>query len=534
VDLSVRREHPRSAARPCAGARPPAGARVPGWVAALVCIALALAAGLACAPPPAGPPPPLRIGLHSGPVTLDPHLHDEAVTRSILGHLYETLVGFDADMGLVPVLALRWENPNDLTWRFHLRPGVRFHDGRDLTAADVVASLERARRIPGSRSSGYLVAVREVRELDPATIEIVTLRPYPILLNKLAFVAVVPADAPVPITAPIGTAPYRLVHAEPGQGLLLAGFPLHWAGTPAIDRVELRFLASSAARVDALLAGELDVVHEIAASDVPRLAGPVRLEARQGLLVLYLHGRADRPPFADVRVRRAVSLALDREQLVAEMLHGQGTPAGQMLTRQVFGFDPGLPPIARDLAAARQLLADAGYPQGLDLELEMRAGRDAGAVVRQLAEAGIRARVIERPWTEMYPRLASGEVTFYLGGWACSSGDASDLFDSMLHRPDPAGGYGDSNFSGFHDPVLDGLIEASGATLDMASRQRVLRQALRLTAEQLPVIPLAVPHALYGVRREVAWSPRLDSRVYAFEMRRHEPAAASRPGGREG
>ena len=499
---------------------------------------LCLTLGTACARSDDGPGRPagasglasatarvLRIGLHSGPVTLDPHRHDEAVTRSVLGHVYETLVGFDANMAIVPQLALRWENPSDLVWRLFLRPGVTFHDGRPFTAVDAVASLERARTLAGSRASGYLVALREARAVDDTILELVTLRPYPILLNKLAFVAMVPRDAPGEITAPIGTGPYRFASLVPGRQMVLDAWSGYWGGPPAVAQVELAFLAESTARVDQLLAGTLDLVHEVAAADLPRLAAGaggrrgVRVEARPGLLVTYLHLRADRPPFADRRVRRAVSLAFDRRRLVDELLAGTGTPAGQMLTRHVFGYEPAIAPPEQDVASAKRLLADAGYANGLDLDLEFRPGRELAPIVSQLAAVGIRARLVPRPWPEMYARLASGAVDFFLGGWACSSGDASDFFDSMVHTASPAGGFGDSNFSGYRNPILDGLIEKSGMTLDMGERRQTLRQALAIVVDDLPAVPLMVPHALYGVRDDVVWQPRLDGRVYAAEMR---------------
>lgn len=464
--------------------------------------------------------PPLRVALHSAPLTLDPHEHDEAVTRTVLGNLYDALTAFDPEMRVVPALATRWENPNDLTWRLHLRSGVRFHDGRPFTARDAAASLERALHDPQTKLSGYLVAVAGIRVLDPETLEITTSRPYPILLNKLAFVPIVPADAPATITRPIGTGRYQFAGYLPGGAIQLRGFAGHWAGPPPFAEAELRFVGDNGARLQALLDGSVDLVHEVAPTDAARLAAApgLRLAARSGLLVLYLHLRMDAPPFDDPRVRRAVDLAIDRERLVRELLAGQGTPAGQMVTPQVFGYEPELKPRATaDVAEARRLLAAAGHPGGLDLDLEFRVGREVGPLVAQLAAAGIRVRPVARPWDEMYRRLADGQVTLYFGGWSCASADASDLFDSMVHsRRD---GYGDSNFNGYASPELDRLVEAS-EILDMDERRAVLRRAMRLLHDELPVVPLVVPYSLYGVRRDLAWEPRLDSRVFLWEVSR--------------
>lgn len=466
-------------------------------------------------------PDPLRVGLHSAPLTLDPHLHDEAVTRSILGNLFEGLTAFDREMKIVPALAERWENPSDLVWRFHLRRGVTFHDGRPFAARDVVASLERALHHPGSKLSGYLVAVSGVRALADHTVEITTSRPYPILLNKLTFVPVVPAGSPPTISRPVGTGRYRFDGYEEGRVMRLRAHEAHLDGPPPHAAAELHFESDNHARLTRRLAGELDLVHEVAPQEAAATdaAEGHRLAARSGLLVLYLHLRVDRPPFDDPRVRRAVDLALDRRRLVRDMLAGQGTPATQMVSPQVFGYAPQLPATPYDPAAARRLLAEAGHAGGLELELEHRRGRNVGALVAQLAAVGFRVRPVARPWMEMYPRLAGGEVTLYLGGWSCASGDASDLFDSMVHSRDPLRGYGDSNFNGYASPQLDRLIEAS-ATLDMQERRDTLHVAMRRLRDELPVVPLVVPYALYGVAEELLWEPRLDSRIFLWEAAR--------------
>jgi peptide/nickel transport system substrate-binding protein len=464
---------------------------------------------------------PLRLVFHSDPQGLDPHLHDEVATHWVLDNIYDSLVAFDADMRVRPALAVRWENPDDLTWRFELRPGVLFQDGRPLGAEDVVASLRRAREHPRSKMSGYLVEVQAVRALTPLTVEIRTRRPYPILLNKLTFIAVVPRDAPARISRPLGTGPYRFVSYEPGRGLELRAFQRGWRGVPVAQRVSVGFESDAARRVGLLTSGRVDLVAELPTRDADRVSAAPGCEVRAagGLAVNYLQARVDEPPFADPRVRRAVSLAVDREALVAAMLYGRGAPAGQMVGPKVFGYAPEIRPPRRDLGAARRLLAAAGYPRGLDAVLEYRAGQDIAPLCAQLAEAGIRLRPEARQWSELYPRLLAGTVGFYYGSWQCSSGDASDLFDNKVHSRDAERGYGDSNSNHYRNPDLDRLIESSGATLSMSERRRILQSAMRVLDGDLPLIPLAVSYNLFGVRRGLDWEPRLDFRFHVAELR---------------
>lgn len=496
------------------------GRRVIGWAASLLAAAVALAGCGAGSRPSARP---LTIAFHSDPQSLDPHLHDEALTHCILSHFYDGLTAFDAEMRVQPALAESWENPDDVTWRFHLRSAF-FHDGRPLGAEDVVASLERARSLPGSKAGGYLVEVKDERVIDSATVEIVTRRPYPILLNKLAFVSIVPRDAPPKIERPVGTGPYVFVSYEPGVGMELREFARRWRAPDIESPVRLLFLSDSAERVSRLISGDVDLITELPVADLDRVAAApgCGVRSRGGLSVAYLQVRTDRRPFDDLRVRRALSLALDRDALVRHVLGGQGAPAGQMVPPQVFGHVPDIAPPGRDLAEARRLLAAAGLPNGFEFELEYRPGSDLAELRRQLAEAGIRVELRPRPWSELYPRLLAGEVGAYFGNWQSPSGDASDLFDNKVHSRDAAKGYGGSNSNGYSNPALDRLIEQSGETLDMAERRRILEAAVRMLNEDLPLIPIAVPANLYGLRRNLEWRPRLEYGARAYDVRRRE------------
>ncbi len=472
--------------------------------------------------PPSPPARPLRIATYSGPLSLDPQLRNEVLTFSILENVYDALVSFDAQLRIRPGLATSWENPNDLTWRFHLRQGVHFHDGRLLTADDVVATIERGRHNPRSGVGNYLVSVDRVRKLSVDTVEITTRRPSPVLLNKLTFVYVVPRDAPDEIRQPIGTGPYRLVSVD-AHRVLLRAFAGCWRGPPAEPEVELLIEPDAAQRVAMLERGDVDLVQEVKpelAAQVERAPG-CRLLASEGLLVEYLAVRPDTQPFSDLRVRQAIDLAIDRAALVTRHHRGQALAMGQLVSRQVFGYAPDLRARGRDLAAARRLLAEAGLPDGFSADLELREGRNAGELAAQLGEAGIRVRPMARPWGEMYRRLQEGKVAFYLGGVLAGSADASDVFDSKVHSREPAKGYGDGNWNGFSDPELDRMIEGSATTMDMLERRAQLQAVMRRVMEALPMIALDSPYTLFGIRSDLEWEPRRDGMVRVIDIRRH-------------
>lgn len=481
-----------------------------------VCWTLACAAGTATEDGPR----PLRIAVPGGLPSLDPHLASGAAARAVLGNLYEALVAFDANMRIVPALAERWENPDDRTVRFHLREGVTFHDGRELTAQDVDFSLARARHHPESRVAGLLAAVEEVRILDGRTIEVRTASPYPILLAKLALVPIVPAGAPETIEHPVGTGPYRLAGFEPGVKAVLEAHPGHWRGAPNEKRVEFLFVADPGARLDLLTAGEVDLIGGLGPRDVARLEETpgFRVLSKSGLTVEYLRIDPAVEPVGDVRLRKAIDLAVDRRALVEVMLAGHGRPAGQMAGANVYGHVPELAPVEPDRETARRLLAEAGYPDGFELTLD-DGGPLAEALRGQLAAVGIRLSARPGPGSE--------ESGFHHGRWTCPSGDASDFLDAGAHSYDPGRGYGVSNSIRFADPELDRLIEGS-ATLGMEARREVLGEALSRLAGSHVFLPLYTPSDLYGAREEIAWTPRQDGRVLAFEMRVSDARSAVR------
>ena len=491
----------------------------------LACLAAALAALAACRErPPAPPEQPLRVGLYVAPASLDPHERNEFVTFAVLSNLYEGLTALSPSLRVEPALAERWYNIDERTWRFRLRRGVVFHDGRPLTAADVAFSLQRARRLASSEFKSYLAAVESVREVAANEVEIVTQRPNAVLLARLAFVLIVPKDSPSPIRSPVGTGPYRAAEPVGNDPLRLTAFDRHWNGPPKQREVEMTVVGDGD-RTRALLEGRVDLLLEVAPEQVESIRGAgLRVVSSPGPSVDVLQMRVDQPPFRDPRVRRAVSLALDRKALVDRELLGHGAPAGQLVSRNVFGFAPSLEAPEPDVVAARRLLTEAGYRAGLDVDLEFQRSLAVEGVVQQLSEAGFRVQPKPQRWHVLIDRLAKGQVRFAYLAVVSDSGESGDLFDSTIHTVDAGRGYGDSNETGYSNPALDALIEASGRTARLDERRRILQSCMRLVMQDLPLVPVFERNLIWGVRPEVTFEPRADGRVLLRDLRR-EPKA---------
>lgn len=461
----------------------------------------------------------LYLSLEDDIITLDPHLHDDSITHSVLFNIFDPLVCFDEQMRVTPALAISWENPDDLTWRFHLRPGVRFHDGAPCLAADVVYSLNRARKLEVGH---YLSQVKQIIEVDSLTVDIKTAKPAPVLLNKLTFIAIVPRNCPLPLTRPIGTGAYIFQNYRKGVSLSLAANRDYWGGMPAVLQAVFRVLPEDGERLQALLAGRIYLARDMEGEAKQRIMADPSLQylSRSGLGVTHLGiNIRNGGPLSDRRVRQAIYWALDPAEIVARS-GMEAEPSNQLLSPYVVGYLPQADIVRPDLKKAKELMRRAGYGRGFQttLELSTSAAASSGPIIaKQLERIGIKVKLVGQEWTGFAQRLKQQQSPFYLVGWACSSGDASDLYDACLHTKAEAG-YGFANHAGYSNPVVDRLIEQSNQTLNQKERIEILHRIQRLAMEDMPLIPLYIRNRGYGINKKIKFTPRQDARVRLVEI----------------
>ena len=465
---------------------------------------------------------PLVVAMEQDVLTLDPHRHDDSVTHSVLANVYDALVGFDPEMHVVPALAEGWSNPTDLTWRFRLRPSVRFHDGRPLRAADVKFSLDRARRM---RPAPQLQGMAGVDVLDEATLELRTLTPEPILLNKLAGIGIVPEGTPEEVVRPVGTGAYRVRAWERGRVLRLEANDGHWDGRPPYRSAQFRVFPDAAARGAALATGEVHLTRELTRGHLAGAGEEVRLLSRPGLVVVVLGVHFGEPgPLLSREVRQAIYWAVDPRELI-ERSGVEAVPVDQIVPPSVFGYLPRGGALRPQPERARELLRRAGYPEGFAVTLEMAeafAPNVGRALAEQLARVGIRLTVVGLDWHRLSERLDRRESPFFSVGWSCN-GDASHAFEALLHSQG-GGRWGSSNFGAYASPELDRAVERAGRILAPEERLGALHEAMRLVLEDLPLIPLFNRNRTYGVRAGISFRPRLNGQVLLREISRAEPA----------
>ena len=445
----------------------------------------------------------VRVAYPHELLTLDPHAHADTVTGTVLSAVYEGLVYFEPGLPVRPLLSDRWTTPDDLTWRLHVREGVRFHDGGPLVAADVIASIERAR---SSAVIGHqldeIAAVREV-EGEEGVVEIVTSRPAPLLLTRLEAVAIAPrAFDPL---VPTGTGPYRWSIGSPQGPVVLRAWDGYWRQRPDFEEADIRFVEYQEELATLLHHRQLDVVASVSSSFVAghRAAEGWRVEASRAVAVSYLGLNLAASPLDDPLVREAIEAAIDRPALVAAVFPaGTADPARSLVPAEVFGYSPAHRRPEADPGRARELLRRAALVGGARLVLDCaeRYLPAAEHVAAALASVGLEVEVQAMPYEAFYRRLEAGESELFLFTWSFRLADASIFLDAFVHSRDASRGLGTFNGAGIALAEIDELIDLAAIEPNAATRLERLQTVLSRVVEINAYQPLYQPRYLSLVR----------------------------------
>ena len=461
----------------------------------------------------------LTILLPDDILSIDPNSEFEAVTDSVLFNVYQPLVELDKDLNLHPVLAESWENPRPNEWRFHLRQNVRFHDGSYLTPQTVKQALDNVMKSANLDTASFLSAIQEIKPLDDSTISIVTKKPCAIL-SRLPFIYIWKSNTQKMFPPIVGTGPYRLFNWHRGQSISLMRWNGYWERQPSFQRVTFFPVADAGERVDRLKRGTADIAYSVPAGSITQLPD-VHFTRRPGLTVYYLgFDLTPSPdnPFAEPRVRKAIHMALNRETIVRSVLHGFGTVPTQPVAPFVFGYNPSLPKPSLDIGSAKNLLAEAGYSDGFHARLDLGTSRMAAAKIVQqdLEKIGIETDLNGLSLNDVYTLAESGKSRFFLIGWDCTSGDASEFYEYCAHSRSE--NYGRGNYGHYSNPALDRLIEASGGITDENERKFMLQEQAKIVMQDLPIIPVYIEDDIYGVRNSIQFEPRADSEIKIMDV----------------
>jgi len=456
------------------------------------------------------------------PRSLDPAVATDVPTGEMVAMLFDNLTLIDAEGVVHPGLARSWETDSTgRVYTFHLRGGVTFHDGRPLTARDVVASLRRS--LEGTNQGlNVLAGVRGARDFaarraqevsglaapDDTTLVVTLDQPLNIFPKLMAMpvAAVVPASPPADFDQrPVGSGPWKFVSWAHDDQLVLAKNERHWGMVPKSDSLRVRIVPEPLTQAAEYEAGRLSVV-EVPFGETRRWEDQhgEEIQRRPAMRVLYIAMNTNRGPLKDARVRRALNHAVDAGTILKNVMAGRGVRSAGSIPPGVEGYDSTRAPYAYDPAKAKQLLAEAGHPNGFALQLwrsqRPEYGRIAQAVQQQLAQVGVRVEIVERDASSARAASAKGEADLFLTDWYGDYPDPEAFHFPTFHSSNKGTG---GNRAFFGDPRVDGFIERARTTPDSALKLSLSREVDAMVFEQAPWIYLWFPVDMWAVRPEV-------------------------------
>ncbi len=480
---------------------------------ALALILLTLAAGAHAADPKGE----LRVAIPWTPENLDPTMNLSSIRAAVGVSMFDSLVGRDVEGRIVPELAESWKLLDDTTWQLKLRRNVVFHNGEPFNAEAVRFTIQRVLD-PNQKSPNRanIAEIIRVEAPDDVTVTLVTRAPYAPLLNRLIDFPILPPKYTAEkgnqafALRPVGTGPFRFVELVKDDRLVVEAFDRHWRGVPKIQRITFKPIPEPFTRAAALRNGEVDVITTVPptlARELERVAG-VRVHRVPSTWQIYLGLNAFRKPLADVRVRQALNYATDVEAIIKNVMDGNGRRLAGPFTPNMFGYDPAVKGYGPDPARAKRLLAEAGYPDGLEITLEAPAGRYQGdkeiaeALGGQWQKAGFKPKVQVAEWGAYFKRYLGKQFQdAYLLGLGGPMQDGDELFNLVSSKG--RGLY-------YKNERIDQLFDLGRSTMEPARRRTIYSELAKAMVEDATWVFLMQQVDIYATRERLAWTPRAD------------------------
>ena len=510
----------------------------------------------------------LTVGVRSETASMDPHWSQFPQDKQVEDHIFERLVAMDHNSRPIPGLATSWRSISDTTWEFKLRENVKWHDGQPFTADDVVFTFNRLRAgIQGAIASPAFVLTngnKRIEKIDSHTIQIRTDGPFPTLPEEMSFFSIVAAHKAASAQpsvdfnngkAAIGTGPFKFVEFRAGERVVVERNPDYWGQKPEWDRVIFRPITQDASRLAALMNGDVDIIDYPPTPDLPRLkqAGSrfaISEIPSDRVIYIQLSFRDMEPfvrnadgspaavnPLRDVRVRRAMSLAINRDAIRDRIMGGAALPTGNVVPPGFFGYSDALKADAFNAEQARQLLQQAGYGQGFRVTLHGPNNRYINdqaimeAVAQMWTRAGIQTEVAAMPrnifFTEVIrgdpmsiPGFDVGKFSVWLSGWGTATGEATYTVRGLLESFNPEAGSGNANWGRYTNARVDSLSRKARTTIDANARLPLLVQATEIGLRDYALIPIHFQVNNWAHKITLAHKPRVNERTYAWDVSR--------------
>ncbi|MFN3169574.1 MAG: ABC transporter substrate-binding protein [Hyphomicrobiales bacterium] len=512
-----------------------------------------VAIALAMAPHPAAAQDDSHatIAIRTETSSMDPHFSYVATSKAQVTNVFDTLIMRDADLRLTPALATEWEHIGDGVWEFTLREGVTWHDGEPFDAEDVLFTFGRAGNVPNSPApfGQFLSQIDNAEAVDQMTVRITTRNPSPQILFDLAEVPIVSQHAGEGATtedynagaATVGTGPYRFVSWSPGGNLELERNDDYWGGPSDFETVTVVAMPNDASRVAAILSGDVDLIDSVPPESFARLRDDddIDIWMTQDVYTAYVFldtNRAVSPnvtaldgseipnPLLDVRVREAMSLAINREAIIDRLLQGLAQPAGQLAGPTMVGFNPDLEPTPYEPERARELMAEAGYADGFKITINgpnnryVADGQIAQAIAQMFEQIGIETEVETMPANVFFPSASAREFSVFFLAWGSAQGTAWHGLRGVLMTHDAEQGYGPSNRGRYSNPEVDRLTIASMSTFDVEEAGRLAAEAAGIAFRDFAILPMHYQMNVWASRAGFEYDARQDQMTLAYGL----------------
>lgn len=498
------------------------------------------------------------VGLSDAPTTLDPADHRSRPSETVIRNIFDGLVTRDTRSGVHMQLAESMEWADDRTLNINLRQDVKFHDGSEMTADDVVFTFERIIKenmieypeVHSSPRKGLIAPLESIEKTGDYSVVMHFNAPWPPAMQLLVHQQIVPkayieqVGTQGFVEKPIGTGPFKFVSASDGlEEVVLERFNEYYGGSPdlapvglaCVDRVIFRVIPEASTRAAALLAGEVEIIQSVPSDLISRLkqSDSVAVKTAPGTQPKWLELNVNQPPFDDVRVRQALNYAIDKNLIIQEIYDGRAVELPGPLSPYNNFVNKSLVAYPYDMEKAQQLLTDAGWgdanndgildkdgqPLAFTIDTLEEHRSLAEAVANLLQEAGIDASVRFWEYSVVQPMLLAGERQAYLDDWGDSAFDPVGHFEAKWHGHVEGQSYGRGNFSGYNNERVNELIKQGETTVDTAGRQAIYDEAQQLVYGEAPAVFLILPEEVEASLMSVMnWEPASDSRVNLHDV----------------